>query len=80
MTLRAVALLTSSTFAIAQTGPTFSGVWEMNVSKSTPAAPRPRSGHGRAEPTVLNVTERSFTGDEEEKYSFKYAFGSERVR
>jgi len=78
MTLRAVALLTSSTFAIAQTGPTFSGVWEMNVSKSTPAAPATAIWvMAEQTPTVLNVTERSFTGDEEEKYSFKYAFGSE---
>jgi hypothetical protein len=64
--------------AFAQTPPDLSGVWEMNLAKSTPAAPTTAIWiMAEQTPAVLNVMERSFTGDKEEKYSFKYAFSQE---
>jgi hypothetical protein len=78
MSLRAAVIFALSALAAGQSRPDFSGVWEMNVSKSTPAPPT-TAVWIMAEQTAagLNVVMRSFAGDKEEKYLFKYVFGSE---
>jgi len=78
MRLRVAVILASSALAAGQSRPDFSGVWEMNISKSTPAPPT-TAVWITAEQTAagLDVAMRSFAGDKEEKYLFKYVFGSE---
>jgi Photosynthetic reaction centre cytochrome C subunit len=73
---RAATLLMFSTLAAAQPAIDFSGVWEMNVTRSTAAAPTTAIWMMvERTPSALNVTMRVFNGDKEEKFLFKYAFG-----